>query len=281
MRFGVFTFVTDTSMRPDDAAREAEARDFHSIWFPEHSHIPTSRKTPWGGKEGAPPLPEEYRRTLDQYVALSYAAAATTTLKVGAGISLIAQRDPIWTAKQVATLDHLSGGRLLLGVGYGWNREEMASHGTAYGERRALLREKMLMMKALWTEEEASFDGELLSLAPSWAYPKPAQDPHPPVIMGADAGPKTVADMAELCDGWMPLATRHDIAGRITAVRGALEAAGRDPRSFTVIASGARPEDIDALADAGVDEALFMLPPRGADVCLPRLDMLADAAGLT
>ncbi len=193
MKYGVLIFPTDTSIRPDDLAREVEARGFNSLWFPEHSHIPSSRVTPWGGARDAPPLPDWYWHTLDQYVALAYAATATTTLRLGAGITLLAQRDPIWTAKQVASLDHLSGGRVMFGIGYGWNKEEMAQHGTAYLERRALLREKVLMMKALWTQDEASYEGELLSLEPSWAWPKPVQKPHPPIVMGAAAGPKTIA----------------------------------------------------------------------------------------
>lgn len=191
MKYGVFMFPTDTSIRPDRLATEVEARGFESLWFPEHSHIPISRETPWGGQKDAPPLPEHYWHTLDQFVALAYAASATNTLKLGTGITLVAQRDPIWTAKQVASLDHLSGGRVILGVGYGWNREEMAHHGIAYVQRRAVMREKIMMMKALWTEEEASFEGEHLTLEPSWAWPKPVQQPHPPIVMGAAPGAKT------------------------------------------------------------------------------------------
>jgi alkanesulfonate monooxygenase SsuD/methylene tetrahydromethanopterin reductase-like flavin-dependent oxidoreductase (luciferase family) len=149
MKFGVFMFATDTAIRPDHLAREVEARGFDSLWFPEHSHIPVSRETPWGGQVGAPSLPEHYWHSLDQFVALTSAAAATTELKLGTGITLVAQRDPIWTAKEVATLDLLSGGRVLFGIGYGWNKEEMAQHGAAYTRRRELLREKVLMMKSL------------------------------------------------------------------------------------------------------------------------------------
>ena len=280
MKYGVLIFPTDTSIRPDDLAREVEARGFDSLWFPEHSHIPSSRVTPWGGRKDAPPLPEQYWHTLDQYVSLAYAATATTTLTLGAGITLLAQRDPIWTAKQVASLDHLSGGRVSFGIGYGWNKEEMAQHGTAYLERRALLREKILMMKALWTEDEASYTGELMSLEPSWAWPKPIQKPHPPIIMGAAAGPKTIADMVEFCDGWMPLATRHDVAGQIERVRQAVADVGRDPQAFRIIASGATVNHLEALAEAGVDEATFALPALGPDVVIPELDQLARAAGL-
>jgi probable F420-dependent oxidoreductase len=214
-------------------------------------------------------------------VALGYAAAATSKLKLGAGITLLAQRDPIWTAKEAATVDYLSGGRLIFGIGYGWNKEEMAHHGTEYLQRRALLREKVLMVKSLWTEDEASYDGELLSLEPSWAWPKPVQKPHPPIVLGADVGPKTLGDIVEFCDGWIPNAARYDIADQITRVREALREAGRDPAAFEVTAYAAKKEKIEELRDAGVDRVVFSLPPLGADVVIPRLGMLAEMAGLT
>jgi len=280
MHYGVFIFPTDTSIRPDDLAREVEARGFESLWFPEHSHIPSSRVTPWGGQQGAPPLPDHYWHTLDQFVALAYAASVTSRIKLGTGINLVAQRDPIWTAKEVASLDHLSDGRLIFGVGYGWNKEEMAQHGTPYPERRALLREKILMMKALWTEEEAGFDGELLSLEPSWAWPKPKQEPHPPIVMGAAAGKRTLDDIVEFCDGWIPLATRHDIAGEIERVRQAVEDSGRDGSRFEVTAYSAKLDLIEELERAGVDRAVFSLPPLGPDVIIPKLDEWARALGL-
>jgi len=272
-------FPTDTSIRPDHLAREVEDRGFESLWFPEHSHIPTSRETPWGGQKDAPPLPEQYWRTADQFVALAYAGAVTNDLKLGTGITLVAQRDPIWTAKQVASLDHLSGGRVIFGIGYGWNKEEMAQHGTDYFARRELLREKVLMMKSLWTEEEASYKGESLVLEPSWAWPKPIQDPHPPILMGAAAGRKTLMDIVEFCDGWIPLATRHDIHGDIRKVREALADAGRDPDAFDVTAYAAKPDLIDSLREAGVNRAVFTLPPADPGVVLPRLDQLASRVG--
>jgi probable F420-dependent oxidoreductase len=190
---------------------------------------------------------------------------------------LIAQRDPIWTAKEVASVDFLSGGRLLFGVGYGWNKEEMAQHGTSYAGRRELFRERLLIMKALWTQDEAVFEGEHHRLEPSWAWPKPVQKPHPPVILGAAAGPRTLIDLVELCDGWMPLATRHDIAGQIDRVRSAVAATGRDPASFEITASGAKVEDLDQLAKAGVDRVIFNLPPLGPEIVLPKLDTLVSA----
>lgn len=277
MKYGVFIFPTDTSIRPDVLAREVESRGFESLWFPEHSHIPTSRETPWGGREEAPPLPDHYWHTYDQFVALAYAASATSTLKLGTGITLMAQRDPIWTAKEVASLDHLSGGRLIFGVGYGWNKEEMAGHGVGYGQRRAVMREKILMMKALWTQDEASYRGDLMTLEPSWAWPKPAQRPHPPIVMGAAAGPRTLGDIVEYCDGWIPLATRHDIVGQVERVREAVASAGRDPDAFEITAHGAKLDVLEMLADAGVDRALFTLPPRGADVVIPKLDSWAQS----
>jgi probable F420-dependent oxidoreductase len=281
MRFGVFIFPTDTAIRPDDLAREVEARGFDSLWFPEHSHIPTSRVTPWGGQEGAPPLPEQYWRSHDAFVALAYAAAVTTTLQLGTGVTLVAQRDPIWTAKEVASLDALSNGRLILGIGYGWNKEEMGQHGVAYTRRRELLREKMLLMKALWTEDEASYQGELVNLEPSWAWPKPVQHPHPPILMGAAAGPKAIADMVEFCDGWMPLATRMDIVGEVGRVREAVAAAGRDPATFQIVAYGARTDSVEALIDAGVDHTIFNLRPLGTSETVAYLDRLAAEIPLT
>lgn len=280
MDFGVFMFPTDSAIRPDHLAREVEARGFESLWFPEHSHIPTSRDTPWGGVEAAPPLPPEYWHTIDQFVAMSYAASATTKLKVAAGISLVAQRDPIWTAKEVASLDHMSNGRVIFGIGYGWNKEEMRHHGIAYSERRELLREKILMMKALWTEDEASFQGDQITLDPSWAWPKPVQNPHPPILMGGAAGPKTTADMVEFCDGWIPLATRHDIVNQVARVRQAVDDAGRDPASFNVTAYGTKPELVETLVEAGVDRAVFPLRPLGAFETIPKLDQIAATIGL-
>ena len=180
MHIGVEIFPTDTTIGAVELAREAEAHGFESLWFPEHSHIPTRRTTPWGGREGAPPLPEFYWRTHDPFVALGACAAVTSTIKLATGICLVAQRDPIHTAKEVASVDSISGGRFLFGIGYGWNKEEMAQHGTPYLERRAILRENILAMKQLWTNDEASFEGDHVTIEPSWAWPKPTQQPHPP-----------------------------------------------------------------------------------------------------
>ena len=205
------------------------------------------------------------------------AAATTTTLKVGSGITLVAQRDPIWLAKQIASVDALSGGRLIFGVGYGWNKEEMANHGVAYTERRALLREKILLMKQLWTEDEAAFSGDLLHLESSWAWPKPQQTPHPPIIMGGAAGPKTFAHIVEFCDGWMPIYGRHPITEKLAEMRHIAEAAGRDPATIEVgVFNAPRDRDeLEQLADAGVSRALFSLPSIEPELVLEKLDKYA------
>lgn len=267
-------FPTDRSIQPMDLARAVEARGFESLWFPEHSHIPVSRRTPWGGATNAPPLPEYYARTHDQFVALAAAAAVTTTLRLGTGITLVAQRDPIWLAKQVASLDVISNGRLLFGIGYGWNKEEMADHGVAYRHRRAILREKILAMKELWTKEVASFDGDYVRFEPSRQWPKPVQQPHPPIILGGAAGPRTMADIVEFCDGWMPIWGRHDLIGKIGELRRTAEEAGRDPASIEINVTGPKPDPaiIAEIAAAGVARVVLSVPPRGADDVLSRLD---------
>jgi len=274
MKLGISMFPTDYAIPPGELAREVEARGFESLWFPEHSHIPTSRKTPWGGVPGAKPLPEMYWHTHDQFVSLTAAAATTTSLRIGSGITLVAQRDPIWLAKEVASVDFLSGGRMLFGIGYGWNREELASHGVAYGERRALLREKVLMMRSLWQDEEASFSGEMLHLEPSWAWPKPIQRPHPPIILGGAAGPKTLGHIVEFCDGWMPLYGRHPITENVAKVRAAAEEQGRDPASIEIgVFSAPRDEEkLSELAAAGVSRAVFGITPGPAEEVLAKLD---------
>lgn len=281
MKFGVNIFPTDKTMEPAALARAVEERGFESLWFPEHSHIPASRITPWGGRVGAPPLPEMYWRTYDQFVALTAAAAATSTLKVASGITLVAQRDPIWLAKQVASVDALSGGRLIFGIGYGWNKEEMSQHGVKYTERRTLLRDKILMMKELWAQDEASYSGEMLNLEPTWAWPKPAQTPHPPIVMGGAAGPKTFAHIMEFCAGWMPIYGRYPTVEKLHDMRQAAEIAGRDPSTVEVGLFGA-PRDLaelEALAAAGVSRAVFSLPAVEESVVLEKLDKYAGFVG--
>ncbi|HXH82241.1 MAG TPA: LLM class F420-dependent oxidoreductase [Candidatus Tectomicrobia bacterium] len=274
MHFGVLMFPTDYAIRPDDLARELEARGFESFWVPEHTHIPTSRRTPWpGGGE----LPREYRHTYDPFVALATAAAVTTRLKVATGICLVIERDPIVTAKEVASLDHLSRGRFLFGVGGGWNAEEMEHHGTPFRTRWRIMRERILAMKQLWTQDEAEFHGEHVRFEKSWAWPKPVQKPHPPILVGGD-GPTTFDRVVEYGDGWMPLGYRvGDLTGKLATLRERWAKAGRDPRALDVTIVGFRPDapTIERLRAAGVTRAVFDLPAAPRDEVLPRLDAYA------
>jgi probable F420-dependent oxidoreductase len=278
MKFAITAFLTDRSISPVDLAREVEARGFESLWIPEHSHIPTSLQTPLGGVKGGPSPPEHYKRTLDQLVSLAAMAAVTAKLRLGTGITLVAQRDPIWLAKEIATLDLISSGRVIFGIGYGWNKEEMASHGVPYEHRRAIVAEKIAAMKALWTEEEPSFHGRFVNFEPSWAWPKPVQKPHPPIILGAAAGPKTIGDIVSFADGWIPLGTRHEIGGKVDEVRSAVAAAGRDPSKFEITQFYVKPdmETLQRLTGWGIDRAIFSLPPKPAEDVIPLLDRLTE-----
>lgn len=276
MRLGLLIFPTDQGIQPVELAREAEARGFDSLWFPEHSHIPASRRTPWGGRDGAPPLPEEYWRTHDQFLALTAAAAVTTDLKLGTGITLVAQRDPLWLAKEVATIDHLSNGRFLFGVGFGWNHEEMEHHGVDVRKRRAITREKILACKELWTKDEASFDGEYVRFDASWAWPKPVQDPHPPIVLGCSITDLHVRHIVEYGDAWMPIQGRFDIGEGWSTIQRAAADAGRDPSSLQLGVFGARPdrENLDRLSELGTSWVAFGLPPLDRDAALATLDQL-------
>lgn len=282
MDIAIMIFPTDKSIQPVQLAREVEARGFESLWFPEHSHIPTSRETPWGGRKGAPPLPEMYSRSHDQLIALAACAAVTEKIRLGTGITLVAQRDPIWLAKEVASLDMISGGRFELGVGYGWCVEEMRNHGIAFSQRRDLLREKVLMMKALWTQEEASYQGELIKLESSWAWPKPVQKPHPPIVMGGAVGPKTAAHIAEFCDGWLPMGGAYEVEDGLAQIRRACEEIGRDPGTIELSMFYVRGTDDDTIRkhrDMGAKRAILPLPSEGADTVLPVLDKYAGMLG--
>jgi len=267
-------FSTDLGIQPIEVAREAEARGFDSLWFPEHSHIPTSRRTPWGGRVGAPPLPEMYWRTHDQFVALAAAAAVTSTLKLGTGITLVAQRDPLWLAKEVASLDVISGGRFLFGVGYGWNHEEMEAHGVDPATRRALVREKLLACKALWTQEEAEFHGEFVDVGPAWAWPKPLQQPHPPIVIGASPTKRHFEQIVELADVWMPIEGRFEIDESWQRVQKMAADAGRDPATLRLGVFGAKPDaaHLRHLADVGASWVALGLDAYDRDAALTNMD---------
>ncbi len=274
MHFGVSIFTTDYAIRPDELARELEAREFESLWVPEHTHIPASRRTPWPG--GAD-LPEEYWHTYDPFVALGMAAAVTTKLKIATGICLLIERDPITTAKEVASLDWLSNGRFLFGIGGGWNVEEMENHGTDYKKRWRILRERVLAMKEIWMQEAAEFHGEFVNFDPIWAYPKPQQRPHPPILMGGD-GPTTFDRVIEYCDGWIPIGIRAtNLLEKIHLLRQRAAEAGRDPQSISISIFGAKPapEAISQFTEAGVERVIFGLPSAQRDIVLPLLDTYA------
>src|SRR5438132_915816 len=277
MHFGVVMFPTDYAMRVDDLARAVEARGFESLWFPEHTHIPVSRRSPW---PGGPTLPKEYWHTHDLVVALATAAAVTTTLKVGSGICLLVERDPITTAKEVASLDFLSRGRVLFGIGGGWNAEEMEDHGTDFKQRWRVLRERVLAMKRIWSEDEASFEGAFVRFEPLWSWPKPVQKPHPPILLGGH-GPRALARVVDYCDGWLPISVRAgDLEAGMAELRRLASEKGRDPRSISVSVYGA-PMDAAGLArfrDLGVARAIFALPSAEADALLPLLDRAAGLA---
>ena len=272
MRFGITMFPTDLSIGPVQLGREAEARGLDSLWFPEHTHIPTSRRTPAPAGE---PLAEEYKRSLDPFVAMAAVVGATERLRVGTGIALVAQRDPIVMAKEVASLDLVSGGRLDLGIGFGWNVEEMADHGVAFKERRAVVREKVLAMKALWTQDEAGFSGEHVRFEPSWSWPKPVQKPHPPLLIGGGGGPKLFEAIADYADGWIPIGGAG-LREALPALRRAMESAGRDPAELSIVPFGSLPDPgkIEYYRSLGVSEIVFRVPPVPASEALPVLDQI-------
>lgn len=274
MRFGVTISPTDRSIGPAELAGEVEARGFDSLFVPEHTHIPTSRKTPYpfGGS-----LPEEYGRILDPFVALTAAAVVTSRIRVGTGVCLVAQRDAIVTAKEVASLDHLSGGRFVFGIGFGWNREEMAGHGIDYSERRELVREKVLAMKELWKGDTGSFAGRHVRFEPSWAYPVPLQKPHPPVLIGGAPGPKLFAHIAEYADGWIPVGGAG-LSKNLPQLRSLFEQGGRDPSAIEVVTFTWKPNagKVAHFSDLGITEAVMNLPPAGRDEVLPILDDYAE-----
>lgn len=275
---GITLFPTDRSLHPAVLATEVEERGFESLFLPEHSHIPTSRETPWpGAQPGNEALPDYYSHIHDQIVALSMAAAVTTDLRLGTAVTLVPQHDPVWLAKQVATLDHLSGGRVELGVGFGWNREQSDSHGVDFAHRREVTRDHVAIMRALWTQDEAAHDGRHRSLASSWAWPKPTQAGGPPVLLGGGWGPKLMAHLCEWADGWMPISARPSLRSRLDLMRSAAERHGRDPDTLSVTVMGAV-EDAQGLANLGaegVDRAVLTVWSEDPDEVLRSLDRFA------
>jgi probable F420-dependent oxidoreductase len=272
VKLGVVIFATDETIAPTVVAEAAEERGFESLFVPEHTHIPASRDTPWPG--GAD-LPRRYYRTFDPFVALGAAAAVTNSIRLGTGICLVVERDPITLAKEVATLDRLSGGRFLFGVGAGWNREEMVNHGTDPRRRRAVLRERVLAMKELWTREQVEFHGEHVSFGPVYQWPKPVQQPHPPILVGG-TGAKALEHVLELGDAWFPnprggpavIEERLNELQRLAAERGRA--------AVPISVFGARPEHLERYAELGVERCVLSLPSAGPDEVLAELDRLAE-----
>lgn len=274
MKFGVYMFPTDYAIDPVSLGRAVEGHGFESLFVPEHTHIPTSRRSPFpGGGE----LPKEYSHTLDPFVALGAVAAATERLMLGTGICLVIERDPITLAKEVASLDFISGGRVLFGIGGGWNREEMENHGTNPTRRWKVLRERIEAMQQIWTEDAAEYHGEFVDFDPIWQWPKPIQKPHPPVIIGGD-GANTLQRVVRYGDGWMPIGRRADFKNRIDELNRLAAAAGRADIPVTIFGAAPKPEVIDAYAEAGVERLLFHLPPAPRDEVLPLLEQRAELA---
>jgi probable F420-dependent oxidoreductase len=274
MKLGILMFATDYAIRPDDLARACEERGFESLWFPEHTHIPASRRSPWplGGD-----LPRDYWHTHDLFVSLMAAAAATRTIKLGSGICLVIERDPIVLAKEVASVDQLSNGRLLFGIGGGWNAEEMEHHGTPFQRRWKVLRERIEAMKAIWTEEAAEYHGEFVNFDSIWSYPKPQQKPHPPILLGT-LSTQGLQRVVRYCDGWIPAAVQpQELKAAMSTLRALAEQAGRNPREIPVSIFGV-PHDEPLLRqyqELGVERAVFALPSEGRDQVLPLLDQHA------
>ncbi len=281
MRHGVVLFTSDRGITPADAAVAAEERGFDTIYVPEHTHIPVRREAAHPGT-GDETLPDDrYLRTLDPWVSLATAAAVTSRIRLATAVALPVQSHPITLAKTIATLDHLSGGRVTLGAGFGWNTDELADHGVPTGRRRTVLREYVEAMRALWTQEEASYDGEFVSFGPSWAWPKPAQD-HLPVLVGAGGGPKTFAWIAEHADGWMTTPIEQNVTGKVVQLREAWAAAGRSgsPDVHVLVAAKPTPDDLLEWGEAGVTELIWGVPDRATEQVVAYLDRLTERVGL-
>ncbi len=275
MKLGIEMFATDYAIRPDELARECEDRGFESVWFPEHTHIPASRRSPFpaGGD-----LPKEYWHTHDLFVALGAAAAATKTIKLGSGICLAIERDAITMAKEVATVDQLSNGRLIFGVGGGWNAEEMENHGTPFKKRWKILREKIEAMKVIWAQEAAEYHGEFVNFDPIWCYPKPMQKPHPPIILGSNT-PQGLSRVVNYYDGWLPNARAFQkLPEMLENLWSQATQAGRGKKDISISVLGAQGDEamLGRCKELGAERAIFFVPPAGRETVLPLLDKYAS-----
>jgi probable F420-dependent oxidoreductase len=274
-QFALSMFSTDYAIQPIELAQESEQRGFESLWFPEHTHIPASRRTPW---PGGGDLPKEYWHTHDPFVALGAAAAATKKLKLGTGVCLVIERDPITLAKEVASLDMISGGRVLFGIGAGWNVEEMANHGADAKRKWNIVKEKILAMREIWSKEAAEFHGEFVNFDPIWSFPKPVQPGGPPVLLGSQSK-RVFERAAEYCDGWLPINfPRYDFAGGVKQLREAEKKTGRKGLSLSLFGSPSKDDAIKSFIDLGFERLIFPLPSEGRDKILPMLDNYANVA---
>ncbi|MEI7057254.1 LLM class F420-dependent oxidoreductase [Nocardioides sp. CCNWLW239] len=279
MRHGIVLFTSDRGIAPAELASAAEERGFDTFYVPEHTHIPVRRDAlhPTGGTE----LPDDrYLRTLDPWVTLGTCAAVTSRIGLSTAVALPVESDPITLAKTIATLDHLSGGRVSLGVGFGWNTDELADHGIPGDRRRTALKEYLEAMRALWTEEEAAYDGEFVSFGPSWAYPKPPQG-RIPTIVGAGGGPKTLRWIARNAEGWMSTPTEAGIGDKVKTLQDEWESAGREgkPEVRVLVAKKPTPEDLTEWSVA--DELIWGVPDAEPAAVLTYLDKLAGRLDLT
>ena len=281
MRYAISLFTSDRGITPATAAQAVEKCGFDAFYVPEHTHIPVNRASNHPGT-GTDALPDDrYMRTLDPWVALGTAASVTSRIRLGTSVALPLEHDPITLAKTIASLDHLSGGRVTFGVGYGWNAEELADHGVDPKKRRTALREYLEAMQALWTQEEASYDGQFVKFGPSWAWPKPVQQPRPPVLVGAGASEKTFGWIARSADGWITTPIEQDIEDNVTLLRKIWADAGRTGQPEIIVLAG-KP-DADKLArwqDLGVSEALFGMPDADEEQVLAYLQRLASKLGI-
>ena len=274
MKLGAYIFPTEYTIGIIDLAVALEERGFESLWVTEHTHIPACRRSPWGG---GPELPREYSHTLDPFVGLAAAAAVTSRLRLGTGICLLTEHDPICLAKEVATLDLISGGRFELGIGAGWNAEEMENHGTAFKDRFKVMEDRARALKAIWTQDEASYEGPFVQFDRIWSWPKPVQKPHPPILLGGETK-HTLRRIMEFCDGWFPRGRNFDEPEKeMERLYAAADQYGRDRSTLSTSLFGAKPDDsyLARCAAAGIDRAIFTIPSESRDEVLPLLDKLA------
>ena len=281
MRHGVVLFTSDRGIRPARAAQAAEAAGFDSFYVPEHTHIPVKREAPHP-RTGTSRLPDDrYMRTLDPWVSLSMAAAVTSTIRLGTAAALPSQHDPIALAKTIASLDHLSGGRVTLGVGFGWNIEELTDHGVAATSRRTVLREYLEAMQALWSQAEASYQGRFVRFGPSWAWPKPVQQPRIPILLGAGGTERAFAWIARSADGWLTTPAETDLEPKISRLAAVWREAGRvGAPQVAALAGKPEPDGLARWHAAGVTEALFGMPDRAEDEVIAYLGRLAGRLGV-